>query len=106
LADLFPGKVSDGRVFASWFTGELRIPEGNLLRYVHMGFGSVHEQERFIRVEAGIIISERVIDNRGRPIPGEIDLMKQELQKMDVETQTRPNGPTNQKLLPDPPKAP
>ncbi len=106
LADLFPGKVNDGRVFASWFTGELRIPVGKILRYVHMGYGSVYEQERFIEVKAGILVSERIHDNRGKSIPGEADLMRQELEKMELESKEGPSGPANQKLLPDTSKAP
>lgn len=106
LADLFPGRVNDGRVFASWFTGELRIPAGKILRYVHMGYGSVYEQERFIRVKAGVLASERILDNRGRSIPGEADLMRQELEKMERESEERPSSPANQKLIPDTPKAP
>jgi hypothetical protein len=106
LADLFPGKVDQGRVLAYWFTGELRIPEGNILRYVHMGYGSLYEQERFIQVTAGILMSERVLDNRGRSLPGETELMRQELENMERETKEKPSGPANQKLLPDSPKTP
>jgi hypothetical protein len=52
-------------LFADWFTGVLRIPRGEMLQYVHMGFGSVFEEEVHIRIEKGIVIGSRVIDNRG-----------------------------------------
>lgn len=55
-------------LLADWFTGTLRIPRGKVLHYVHMGFGSVFEEEIHIRIESGRVISERVIDNRGKPI--------------------------------------
>jgi hypothetical protein len=39
-----------GPVFARWFTGMLRIPTGKMIRYVHMGFGSVYESETQFRI--------------------------------------------------------
>jgi hypothetical protein len=51
---------------ADWFTGTLRIPKGEVLLYVHMGFGSVYEQETHVKIEAGVVIACRVIDNRGK----------------------------------------
>ncbi len=41
---------------ADWFTGTLRFPRGELVRYVHMGFGSQYEKELLIKIEAGKII--------------------------------------------------
>jgi hypothetical protein len=29
-------------LLADWFTGVLRVPRGEMLAYVHMGFGSVY----------------------------------------------------------------
>jgi len=53
-------------LLAEWFSGVLRIPRGRMLRYVHMGFGSVFEEELHIKIERGVVISSRVLDNRGR----------------------------------------
>jgi hypothetical protein len=106
LKDLFPTQILDGRVFASWYSGELRVPEGKLLQYVHMGYGSVYERERFIQVKAGVVVSERVVDNRGKKLPDDIELMGQELEKMNQGAQEKPNSPLNQKILSDPQKAP
>lgn len=55
-----------GPVFADWFSGVLRVPKGEILQYVHMGFGSVHEKEVHIKVESGVVVATRVIDNRGK----------------------------------------
>jgi hypothetical protein len=55
----------DGPLLADWFSGALRIPKGKTLVYVHMGFGSVYEQEIHVQVRKGIVTSVRVIDNRG-----------------------------------------
>jgi hypothetical protein len=54
-----------GPLFADWFTGVLRVRLGNEMVYVHMGFGSVYEQELHIMVERGLVKGRRVYDNRG-----------------------------------------
>ena len=53
-------------LWADWFTGVLRVPVGARLRYVHMGFGSVYEQEKHIQVEKGVVVATRILDNRGK----------------------------------------
>lgn len=60
--------VGDDPLFADWVTAVLRIPGGQQLHYVHMGFGSVYEFETHLKIEAGAVVEERRIDNRGRPI--------------------------------------
>jgi hypothetical protein len=37
-----------------------------MLQYVHMGFGSVFEQEIHIKIEKGVVVRSRVVDNRGK----------------------------------------
>lgn len=44
-------------VFAYWFSGELRIPMGKEIHYVHMVYESVFEKDLIIQVENGRIIS-------------------------------------------------
>jgi hypothetical protein len=61
LSYLFPD-YPDG-VFAHWYTGELRCPMGELLNYVHMGYASGYEQDLFVQVENGIVLSERIETN-------------------------------------------
>ena len=51
-------------VFAEWFSGKLRIPLGETLQYVHMGYGSLYEKDLFIAVEKGIVVGEQTIDYR------------------------------------------
>lgn len=55
--------AKDEPIHATWFTGVLRIPQGELVHYVHMGFGSIYEKELHIKIEAGIVTKQRVIDN-------------------------------------------
>jgi len=55
-------------LFADWFTGVLRIPQGELLQYVHQGYASVYERELHIKIEDGLVTKSRIIDNRGKEI--------------------------------------
>lgn len=61
LADLFPA-FPDG-VFAHWFTGELRCPQGERLRSVKGRFSSKYERDLFISVRSGVVIDERLVVN-------------------------------------------
>lgn len=53
-------------LLAEWFSGELRLNEGELLLYVHMGFGSVFEFETRYKIETGRVKEVNRIDNRGK----------------------------------------
>jgi hypothetical protein len=55
-------------LLADWFTGVLRVARGEMLAYVHMGFGSVYEEELHIHVERGRVTGTRVYDNCGKEI--------------------------------------
>ena len=58
LETVFPGYPQ--RVFAHWFSGTLRLPQGQLLHYVHGGFGSCYEQDLLIDVSRGVVTAKRV----------------------------------------------
>lgn len=60
VRDMFPGATD--RLFAHWYSGELRCPRGKLLEYVHGGFGSTYERDLLMDVERGVVkkISERI----------------------------------------------
>ena len=53
LATLFPDNPE--RVFAHWFSGTIRLPQGKLLEYVHMGYSSVYERDVYLVVENGVV---------------------------------------------------
>jgi hypothetical protein len=53
-------------LLADWFSGVIRIPKGEMLLYVHMGFGSVFEQEVHVKIERGLVVKSRIIDNRNK----------------------------------------
>ncbi len=54
LETVFPGYPD--RVFAHWYSGTLRIPEGKILEYVHMGYGSTYERDRILKIENGVVV--------------------------------------------------
>lgn len=58
---LFPGQ---NQVFANWFSGGIRIPQGEMLEYVHMGYFSIFERDLVLKFSEGILIDEKQIDNR------------------------------------------
>jgi hypothetical protein len=51
-------------LFADWYSGTLRIPKGEVLEYVHMGFLSTREFDHFVEIQCGRIIRQWEIDNR------------------------------------------
>lgn len=75
LHDLFP---NEDRVKASWFTGQLRIPQGKELKYIHMGYESAYEQDIILTIEAGRVITQKTVDNTTNPpkVSAAVSLLK------------------------------
>lgn len=61
VATIFPDFPD--RVFAHWYTGIIRIPQGKLLEYVHMGYGSTYERDLFLDIERGVVVATRLQHN-------------------------------------------
>lgn len=61
LETIFP-EYPNG-VFAHWFSGTVRCPEGKLLDYVHGGYASTYERDLFFEFDKGVLIHELVIEN-------------------------------------------
>ena len=61
LAEVFPG-YAEG-VFAHWFSGDLRCPQGKWLRYLGSRHDSQHERDQFISIRRGVVIGEREVLN-------------------------------------------
>lgn len=60
-ADLFP--ASGGRVHASWFSGTLRIPDGDLVKYVHLGYESRYERYVMLDFKGGELVLTRIVSD-------------------------------------------
>jgi hypothetical protein len=53
LESVFPGFPD--RVFAHWYTGTIRVPRGQRLHYLHMGYGSIYERDEMLDFEQGLL---------------------------------------------------
>jgi hypothetical protein len=62
LESLFPGFPE--RVFAHWYSGTLRAPQGERLKYVHSGWASTYERDLLIEIEEGVVQEMRIRENR------------------------------------------
>ena len=55
---LFPNQQ---KVFAGWFTGEIKIPQGKVL--VHDDSTTLHEKDWYLEFDKGILVGSREVDN-------------------------------------------
>lgn len=62
---IFPNQE---RVFAEWFSGELRIPLGRRLYYEHRGYNSIFDADVFLKFKNGQFIESRTVDNFDRAV--------------------------------------
>lgn len=65
ISHVFPG--FEDRVFAHWYSGAIRIPEGKLIQYVHSGFSSTYERDVLLDFEDGVLLSKHVRHNGKAP---------------------------------------
>ena len=63
LTELFGEKCINGVVKAEWVTADILAPQGELLYYVHMGYGSLYEKELELNIENGKLIGTKIYDN-------------------------------------------
>lgn len=61
LATLFPGAT--GRIFAASYSGTLRLTDGELLEYVHLGFASRYKRDIFLEIRDGVLVGMWVQEN-------------------------------------------
>ncbi len=76
--NVFPGQAAP--VKAVWFSGVLRIPQGERLRYERRGYGAVYERELWLTIRNGKMASETIIDNAKREhssLPGPLIPLRQ-----------------------------
>ncbi len=51
-------------IFAEWFSGEIKIPRGPMIQYIHMNFASIYEKELHLKIEKGVVIETMLIENK------------------------------------------
>ena len=59
MNDLFD--VHTTKVFADWYSGELSIPLGTMIEYVHAGFESKYEKYLMIKIMDGVVTGSRTL---------------------------------------------
>lgn len=62
LTTIFPEATASVR--ANWFSGVIRVGRGEILRYVHMSFGSITEEDLYLTIKAGRVVAKRLINNK------------------------------------------
>ena len=60
MQNLFPDQK---KVFAGWYSGEIKIPHGKMLHYEHLGYASIFERDVFLEFKNGVLTGSREIDN-------------------------------------------
>lgn len=71
LAEAFPW--AGDSLPATWFTGEVRCPEGRMRDYVHHAFASVYERDRLMYFDKGRLVCEHLVLNPPQPLIYRID---------------------------------
>jgi hypothetical protein len=97
LAYVFPGQE---RVFAEWFTGELKIPTGKLLDHRHFHY---YERNIVLTFQNGFLTEEGEEDNVGAYIKQQVRLreMRQEYEIREMVTAAGIYMPVKWLNLPD-----
>lgn len=60
-------KGQDSEIFADWFTGDLFIQKGKVIKYNHFGYDRYYEMEIVATVNGGIIETEKEFKNGVEP---------------------------------------
>lgn len=63
LKTVFGTEYQNGKVKANWVTGEILIPKGELIHYVHSGYGSFYQSEVVLTFKNGILNNQIEYDN-------------------------------------------
>jgi hypothetical protein len=53
LSEVFPGQST---IVAEWFTGNIIVPTGEMVQYVHMGYASTYDNYIILRLERGVVV--------------------------------------------------
>lgn len=62
-------KLQEGAsIFADWFSGTIKVPCGEVKKYVHGGFSTEYDHEKYITIERGLVIDVVEQDNKNPPI--------------------------------------
>lgn len=63
--DLFD--MSAGLLPADWYSGDLRVPQGRQLKYIHMGYASRYERYLILEIANGRLVGSRTLSPPAPP---------------------------------------
>ncbi|MDR1791849.1 MAG: hypothetical protein LBR36_00175 [Bacteroidales bacterium] len=92
---LFPNQ---NEVFAEWFSGEIRVPYGKMLDYVHGGYLSLYEKDMILFFVKGVLIGQCEVDNNKtyqKILRERVEKQKKE----DAERKTRKNEEKRENIM-------
>lgn len=64
LSAMFPDQ--DAPLFADWYSGELRCPQGEIVATGRGEFGDLYERYLVLSVECGVIVQENIVEGFAR----------------------------------------
>ena len=70
LDDLFPGEKT---VFAAWFTGEIILTQGKILKLKSNHSPTVYENDLHLEISNGLLIRTYLVENTRETISGYYD---------------------------------
>jgi len=73
---LFGEHCNDRKVLAFWFSGDLTVPKGKLVEYVHMGYMSKYEKELVLSIENGNLIDAIEYENESGEIKNDFGILQ------------------------------
>ncbi len=83
---IFPNKTE---VFANWFSGEIRVLQGDMLKFLYDG-PSKYEIDLFLKFKDGYLIGRRTVDNQiedaKRFIYGENKILNEKTKKTTLQS--------------------
>ena len=66
LSVMFPDQ--DAPIFADWYSGELRCPEGDIVATGRGKFGDLYERYLVLSIERGVVVQENITEGVERVI--------------------------------------
>ena len=54
---------STDRVFANWYSGEVKAPKGEIIDFAYGGFSSIYEQEIIFQIQNGLVVDIKIQNN-------------------------------------------
>lgn len=64
MSEVFGNYYRDGKIVATWLTGKIRLAQGKMLLYEHMGWNRHNETEMILEVKEGRVVGRTLYHNR------------------------------------------